>query len=366
MGFGLATLGGAASSDIDSVGIVDVPLPFTAAGTTIGGSAAPWNPTWSVSAGWKPRPFCVRTWTMTGPGSSSAWAKVESSALMSWPGTRPMYVIPRSSKSRPAWAKFTTEWRSRWLSSRTVGPTTGICPTSESYFFLLDCHVPRELDLAQIRREPADRRADRHLVVVQDDQQLRLPLADVVERLEAEAAGDGRVADDHRDPLQPMAEVAGRRQALPDRQAGPGVSAVEDIVLGLAAAREATDAADLAERPEPLEPAGQQLVRVGLVAGVPDDPVARRFEEPVQGDRELDDPEGAAEVSAGRRDGRDDGLADLGGELIELRFGQATEVGGAMESREDRHASLAPGVVGASLARVGLAPEGTDRWIAVT
>ena len=35
----------------------------------IGGSAAPWNPTWSASAGRKPRPFCVRTWTMTGPGS---------------------------------------------------------------------------------------------------------------------------------------------------------------------------------------------------------------------------------------------------------------------------------------------------------
>ena len=96
----------------------------------------------------------------------------------------------------------------------------------------------------------------------------------------------------------PVAKVAGGRQALADRQAGPRVAAVEDVVLRLAAPREAADAADLAERPEPLEPAGQELVRVGLVAGVPDDPVAGRFEQPVQGDRQLDDAEASC------RDGR--------------------------------------------------------------
>jgi hypothetical protein len=42
--------------------------------------------------------------------------------------------------------------------------------------------------------------------------------------------------------------------------------AVEHVVLGLAPRGEAADAAELAERPEPLEAAGQELVRVGLVA----------------------------------------------------------------------------------------------------
>ena len=177
----------------------------------------------------------------------------------------------------------------------------------------------RQLDLAQVLAEGADRRADRHLVVVEDDQQLRPAVADVVERLQAEAAHQRRVADDDRDPLEAVAEVAGLGQALGDRQAGAGVAAVEDVVRRLAPAREAADAVELAERPEPLEPARQQLVRVGLVAGVPDDPVARRLEQPVEGDRDLDDAERRAEMAAGRGDRRDDRLADLLGELLELR-----------------------------------------------
>ena len=105
------------------------------------------------------------------------------------------------------------------------------------------------------------------------------------------------------------------------------MAAVEHVVLGLAAPREAADAAELAERPEPLVATGQELVRIRLVAGVPDDPVARRLEQPVERDRQLDDAEAAAEMAAGRGDGRDDRLADLGGEPVELGRGQVAEVG---------------------------------------
>ena len=99
-----------------------------------------------------------------------------------------------------------------------------------------------------------------------------------------------------------------------------------------AAPREAADAVELAERAEPLEPAGQQLVRVGLVAGVPDDPVARRLEQPMERDRELDDAERGAEVAAGLGDRRDDRLADLRRELGELGLVEAAQVGGPWRS----------------------------------
>ena len=68
--------GGAASSVIDSVGIgggvaaaVGRRIGRASPAIAIGGRAAPWNPTWSASAGRKPRPFWVRTWTIVGPGS---------------------------------------------------------------------------------------------------------------------------------------------------------------------------------------------------------------------------------------------------------------------------------------------------------
>ena len=57
--------------------------------------------------------------------------------------------------------------------------------------------------------------------------------------------------------------------------------------------------------------AGEDLVRVGLVADVPEDLVARRVQQRVQRDRELARAEVGAEVAADLADRVDDVLADL-------------------------------------------------------
>src|SRR6266550_7444694 len=62
----------------------------------------------------------------------------------------------------------------------------------------------------------------------------------------------------------------------------------------------------------------------------------------MQRDRQLDDAEAAAEMAARGRDGRDDRLADLGGELLELELGQVAEVGRTTQGRKDRHEEAAP------------------------
>ena len=115
------------------------------------------------------------------------------------------------------------------------------------------------------------------------------------------------------------------------------------------------DAVELAQRAEALEPAGQQLVRVGLVAGVPDDPVARRLEQPVERDRQLDDAERRAEVAAGARHGLHDRVADLDRQLRELDLVEPTQVGGLLDGGQDRHGYGAPGSDrGGSAGSVGL------------
>ncbi len=76
-------------------------------------------------------------------------------------------------------------------------------------------------------------------------------------------------------------------------------------------------------------------MRVGLVARVPDDPVARRLQQSVERDRELDHAKRRAEVTAGLGDRADDRVADLGGELGQLDLGQATQIGGTLEVGED-------------------------------
>ena len=75
-----------------------------------------------------------------------------------------------------------------------------------------------------------------------------------------------------------------------------------------------------------IAPAGEDLVRVGLVADVPEDLVARGLEHRVQRDRQLAGAEVGAEVPADLADRVDDVLAHLLGELRELLLGQLAQV----------------------------------------
>src|SRR6202011_4370023 len=83
------------------------------------------------------------------------------------------------------------------------------------------------------------------------------------------------------------------------------VACVEDVVLRFLAFAESGDAIVLANRVKPIAAAGDQLVRIALVAGVENELIARRVEDVVQRQRELDDAEVAAEMSADLRDDLD-------------------------------------------------------------
>ena len=66
------------------------------------------------------------------------------------------------------------------------------------------------------------------------------------------------------------------------------MAGAELIVLGFGAREEARDPAELAEGVEPLASAGEHLVDVGLMPGIPHELVARRIEDAVERDCQLD------------------------------------------------------------------------------
>ena len=68
---------------------------------------------------------------------------------------------------------------------------------------------------------------------------------------------------------------------------------------------------------------GQHLVRIGLVADVPDDLVARGVEQAVERDGELAGAQIGAEVAADLADHVDDQLADLLGHGLKLAVVQS-------------------------------------------
>ena len=153
-----------------------------------------------------------------------------------------------------------------------------------------------------------------------DDATLRVP--EVVEGLVGHAAGQRAVTDDgdHLALAVDAAQLEPAGDPVGVGERGRRVAVLDPVVLGLGPVGVARHAARLLQGLEAVAATGQQLVHVGLVAGVPEDDVARGVEDAVQGERQLDGAEIRAEVPPGRRHRVDDERPDLLAQLGELLF----------------------------------------------
>ena len=193
-------------------------------------------------------------------------------------------------------------------------------------------HLPQHFlaALAQMRvhapgeraREVVGQRAhvlgDRHVVVVQDDQQIRRQRARVIQRLERHSRGESAVADDRHRPAVFPALRRRDRHAEGGADRGARVTDAEGVVLALAAGRKGREAAVLLDGVQQLAPAGEHLVRIRLVADVPHQPVVGRIENVMQRHGQLDRSQTGGEVPPAGGDALDQELPQLirhGGEL---------------------------------------------------
>ncbi len=92
----------------------------------------------------------------------------------------------------------------------------------------------------------------------------------------------------------------------------------ERIVFALGALGEAGKAVALAQRADAIAASGENLVRIGLMADVPDQPVGGRIENIMQRHGELDHAEAGAEMAAGDGDSVDRLPAQFVGDLPKL------------------------------------------------
>ena len=136
----------------------------------------------------------------------------------------------------------------------------------------------------------------------------------MVECLKGHARGQGPIADDRHDAAILRVSRGGYRHAKCSADRGTGVANSKGVVFAFAARRKGCEAAILLDRVQPLAPAGQHLMRVGLMAHVPDQAVVRRVEDVMQGDRQLDRAEPCGKVTAARADAMDQELAQFPGQ----------------------------------------------------
>ena len=110
----------------------------------------------------------------------------------------------------------------------------------------------------------------------------------------------------------------------------------ERVVLGFRTLGETAEAPALADGADAVAPAGQDLVRIGLVADVPDQAVVWGIEHVVNRDRQLDDAEARAQMAAGHGNGVDQFLPQFIGDLTQLAWVKLTQVGGCLNSVQER------------------------------
>ena len=106
----------------------------------------------------------------------------------------------------------------RYAGDGAVVPTLAFAPASG------------ELHLGEIGGDRADRWRDGHLVVVQNDEQRRAAMADVVERFQAQAAHECRITNNDGDLFAAATHVTRQRETLSDGDAGSSVPTVEHVV----------------------------------------------------------------------------------------------------------------------------------------
>jgi len=104
------------------------------------------------------------------------------------------------------------------------------------------------------------------------------------------------------------------------------VAGTEVIEAALAALEVAGHAVLLAQAVEIVVTAGDQLVGIGLMTHVPDDPIVVEIEGLIQGKGELDHAQTGAEVTATGTHHLEMALADLAGDSLELGGAQAMQL----------------------------------------
>lgn len=98
-------------------------------------------------------------------------------------------------------------------------------------------------------------------------------MSDVIECLQAEPAHQRCITHNHRNLFTPAAHIACQGKALPNRDARPRMTTVEDVMRRFCSPWEATDSAELTQGTESREATGEELMRIRLMPSVKDDAI---------------------------------------------------------------------------------------------
>src|SRR5665213_21583 len=150
----------------------------------------------------------------------------------------------------------------------------------------------------------------------------------VIERLKGKPRGECTVTDDCDDAATLAAALCSHCHAKRRTDRSAGMTDAEGVVFAFAACWERRKPAILLDSVQLVTAAGQNLVRIRLVADVPDQAVMRCIEHVMQGNRQLDRAEPCGKMTAARGDAMDQEPAQFLCQGGKFRHRQAPQVCG--------------------------------------
>ena len=177
----------------------------------------------------------------------------------------------------------------------------------------------------------ADRRRNRHVIVVEDHDQARLVGPGIVHGLVRHASGHRAVTDDTDDVILPALKVSRLCESQTGRNRSRRMRRAEGVEVALGPLGKAGEPAGLAQRAHLVAAARQDLVGIALVTDVPDELVVRRVEDGVNCNRQFHNAQSRAEVAAGDGDDVDNLFPHLIRDLFDFRTRTPLQVRGGVD-----------------------------------
>ena len=181
--------------------------------------------------------------------------------------------------------------------------------------------------LREVIREGPDIRSDRHVVIVQNNDQVLLHDPRVVHPLVHHAARHRAIPHHRDDTVFLTRKLTGGNHSEGGGNRSARMSGAERVEFALAPLEKSAQSAQLTDGAHPLFPARQDLMRIGLMADVPDELVVRRIEGIVKRNGEFDGSQSSAQMTTRLGDHFDQIIAHVCTEDFQLRDWQRPYVG---------------------------------------
>ena len=143
----------------------------------------------------------------------------------------------------------------------------------------------------EVGGEGAHIRGNRHLIIIQDHDQIPIDMARLIEAFKGKACGHRPVSDDGDDLSSFVLVPEGFSHSKGRRDGCPAVARIEGIVRTLLPLRKPADPSVLPQGMKTILSSRQELMGITLMPHVPDQLVPRKIEDIMQGKGQLHDPQ---------------------------------------------------------------------------